>query len=869
MTDKPAASPHKYVVLKFGGTSVATAERWKTIADQAAARVAEGLRPVVVCSAVTKISDLLEKIVHASVAGDHEPLVEQMRARHLELAQGMGIDGAAILKEDFDEIGRLALGASLLREWNPRLKARVMATGELMSTKLGAAYLNKLGVKSSWVDARTCFLADDETGVPESRRLLNATVSDEKDAALVARFDQIAEPVLITQGFIARDGTGGTVLLGRGGSDTSAAYFAAKLSAVRCEIWTDVPGVFTADPRLVPSALLLRSVGYGETQEIASMGAKVLHPRCIAPCRKHRIPLQIRWTERPDYEGTVVAKHERGGESQVKAICHKRGVTLVSMDTTGMWQQVGFLADFFSVFKNRGLSVDLVSTSEMNVTCSLDAAANTLDAETMNALAADLKKLGKATIIPGCASVALVGRRIRAILHKLAPVLQVFEEHKIHLVTQAASDLNITFVVDEAQAERLVRSLHALLFGSRKPDAVFGVSWRELFEERAESQRSFADAWWKRRRDELLALAKEATPLYVYDEDTIRRSIEKLTAIKSVDRRLYALKANPNVDVLKQVAAAGMGFECVSPGEIERVLEAAPGVDRERILFTPNFAPRTEYQAAFDAGVRVTVDNLHPIEKWPETFKGRSIFLRLDPGKGRGHHDYVKTAGNQSKFGIALADLDKAIAATAKAGAKVVGLHAHVGSGHFDVDSWADTALALAAAAEQLPDVTVLDLGGGLGVPEKPGATALDLGALDETLARVKAANPRFQLWLEPGRYVVAEAGVLLGRVAQVKSKGGVVFVGSDVGMNTLIRPALYGAYHEIVNLTRLGEKATQTAQIVGPICESADVLGYGRVMPPAKEGDVLLIAVAGAYGRAMSSTYNLRAPAAEKWLKA
>ena len=158
----------------------------------------------------------------------------------------------------------------------------------------------------------------------------------------------------------------------------------------------------------------------------------------------------------------------------------------------------------------------------------------------------------------------------------------------------------------------------------------------------------------------------------------------------------------------------------------------------------------------------------------------------------------------------------------------------------------------------------VIDVGGGLGVPERGDQPGVDLAGLDTLLTAVRAAHPQLEVWLEPGRFLVATAGVLLARVTQLKAKGGVRFVGIATGMNSLIRPALYGAYHEIANLTRLDEPATELVSVVGPICESADVLGHDRLLPPTREGDVLLIANAGAYGHTMSSGYNLRAPAEE-----
>jgi diaminopimelate decarboxylase/aspartate kinase len=861
----PATS--RFVVLKFGGTSVATPERWQNILTEARKRLQEGVRPVIVCSAIAKASDQLEHLVREAVVGKHEVLLQQIKQRHLDLASKLTVDGTKVLAEELSELERLALGASLLRDLNPRLIARVMACGELMSTRLGAAYFNRNGLGTAWVDARECLVSVTEPGASEARRILSAQVDDAHDPALIKRFDELPQPVIISQGFIARDATGGAVLLGRGGSDTSAAYFAAKLDAVRCEIWTDVPGIFTADPRLIPSAQLLRTVGYSEAQEIASMGAKVLHPRSIAPCHRHKIPIEIRWVEHPDCEGTRITRSEKSGVAEVKAICHKKGVSLVSMDTPGMWQQAGFLADVFSCFKARGLSVDLVSTSEMNITVSLDAAANKLDPHTLEALLNDLSQYCQAKVIGPCAAVSLVGRGIRAILHRLGDVLELFEEQRIHLVSQAASDLNLTFVVDEDQAERLVHDLHSLLFAERRTGSGFGASWKQLCEGDTQGAATDVVGWWEGRTAELLALAAAATPLYVYNLETVQRSVADLRGLKAVDRLFYAMKANANVDVLRFLEKAGFGFECVSPGEIALVRELFPSIAPGRILFTPNFAPRSEYAAALELGAHVNIDNLYVLERWPELFKNRDIIVRLDPGYGSGHHAHVRTGGGQSKFGIPVDDLDQLAQLSEKASANIVGLHVHVGSGIFDPQTWSQNALFLVEAVERFPQVKVFDLGGGLGVPEKPGQAPLDLAAMDEALTKVKAANPRFEFWLEPGRYMVAQAGVLLGRVSQIKHKGEVLFVGTDVGMNTLIRPVLYGAHHQIFNLSRLGEKPRMTANVVGPICESGDVLGHSRRLPNTREGDVLLFATVGAYGRAMSSHYNLRDPAAERIL--
>jgi diaminopimelate decarboxylase/aspartate kinase len=855
-----------WVVLKFGGTSVSTLHNWRIIASEVSARLREGLRPLVVCSALAGVSNTLEKLISEALAGRHEPLLDSLVASHRALGAELGVDTDRLLGEHFEALRRVAAGISLLGEATPRLHARVLAEGELMSTRLGAAFLSAAGLDIGWLDARDLLLADPPAGPGEFRTYLSATCVHEPDPAWAEQLASLS-PALITQGFIAKNAAGETVLLGRGGSDTSACYLAARLRAARCEIWTDVSGMYSANPRQVPDARLLRALGYDEAQELASAGAKVLHPRCIGPVRRHGIPLHIRCTAHPDAEGTIISDGGQSDDARVKAIAARPGVTLISMDTAGMWQQVGFLADVFAAFKARGLSIDLVSTSEMNVTVSLDGAANTLDATTLHALLQDLEPYCRARVLGPCAAISLVGRNIRAILHRLGPALELFQEQRIHLVSQAASDLNLTFVVDVDQADRLVQQLHELLFQHAHTSAAFGPPWGETFGDA--HQEVTRPAWWATRSAELLELVREQSPLYVYDTATLQDAAQRLLSLGSVDRLLYAVKANPFAPVLRLLHELGLGFECVSPGEVEHVLNVLPGIHPADILFTPNFAPRAEYERALALGVRLTLDNLHPLQAWPELFRGAELFVRIDPGQPRGHHEHVRTAGAQSKFGIPPSRIEQLAQLVQRCGARVTGLHAHRGSGIRVHQEWARTARALTSVADLFPDVTVLDLGGGLGVPERPAHAPMDLQALDASLQAIKRGWPRFELWLEPGRFLVAEAGVLLATVTQLKSKGEASFVGIDAGMNSLIRPALYGAWHEIVNLSRLQHPASMVADIVGPICESGDTLGHARRIAAASEGDVLLIATTGAYGHAMSSHYNLRAPAAEVMLPA
>jgi diaminopimelate decarboxylase/aspartate kinase len=854
------ASP--WIVLKFGGTSVSTLANWRNIAHVARERRATGARILIVHSALSGITDRLEKLLESALRGEHQETLTFIEERHRKLCAELGIEVSAELQRHLTELGQVAAGLTLIGELSDRTRARVMSKGELMATEIGARFLRTQGLEVDWADARTMLKAEERRGASSKASILNATCSFSPDAELDQRLSKLA-PIVITQGFIASDEDNDTVLLGRGGSDTSAAYLAAKLSAQRLEIWTDVPGMFSANPRSMPTARLLRALHYDEAQEIASNGAKVLHPRCVLPARQFQIPLYVYATQTPDLEGTVITAD--GGDSgpRVKAICIKKGITLVAMDSPGMWHQVGFLADAFQIFKTHGMSVDLVSTSETNVTVSLDPQANTLDADLLGDLLADLSKLCRAQAIGPCTSVSLVGRNIRAILHQLGDAFELFAEQKVYLVSQAANDLNFTFVVDENQGDRLVEQLHDLLIRPTAGDKVLGPTWEQLFAKPVTGPAA-PTPWWVEKRGTLLDALGDKPCAYIYNREVVQSAARALKGIKSVSRVLYAMKANSNPELLRALHAEGIDMECVSRGEIERVLETLPDIDHSRILYTPNFADREEYAWAFHRGVTVTIDNLYALQSWPEVFADQNVFIRIDTGTGRGHHKHVRTAGEQSKFGVPISELD-AFARQAKVSrVRITGLHAHNGSGIFDISNWEQTGAVLADLAQRFPEVRVINVGGGLGVPERVGQPGVDLARLDAALSKIKEAHPRLEIWLESGRYLVAPGGVLLARVTQLKVKGEIHYLGIATGMNSLIRPALYGAYHEIVNLTRVTEPATQLANIVGPICESGDILGHDRLMPKTEGGDVLLIANAGAYGFAMASRYNLREPAPE-----
>jgi diaminopimelate decarboxylase/aspartate kinase len=852
----------RWIVLKFGGTSVSRRSRWDTIGKLAQARAdANDARVLVVVSALSHVTNALQAIADGSV--DLDAGLAALTARHRDFAIDLELDPDVVLGARLEALRALAadprVGARGL-DW----QAELLAQGELLSSTLGVAYLRSRGLDLGWCDARAWL---DAIALPNQNAWstrLSVSCRHLGNAEQRAGFAAQPNRLLLTQGFIARHADGGTAILGRGGSDTSAAYFGALLGAQCVEIWTDVPGIFSANPREVPDARLLARLDYAEAQEIATTGAKVLHPRAIAPCRDAGVPISILDTERPDLPGTRID----GGVTTVpgvKAISRRNGIVLVSMESIGMWQQVGFLADIFERFKRHGLSVDLIGSSETNVTVSLDPNDNLVSSNVLEALSADLAEVCRLKVIVPCAAITLVGRGMRSLLHRLSDIWAAFGRERVHLISQSSNDLNLTFVVDEADADGLIPLLHAQLIRSGampvQDPGVFGPSWRDIEFGRARRQ----VPWWQRRRQRLLNLAAQGTPRYVYDLHTIRQRARRLRAIDAIDTRYYALKANSHPDLLRAIEAEGYGFECVSLAEVERVFATFPQLDATRVLFTPSFAPRSEYEAAFARGVAVTLDNVAILERWPELLRGRAVWLRLDLGRGEGHHHKVRTGGSDAKFGLPVARLDAFVEAARKLDVRISGLHAHLGSGVDVATHWEDVYAQLAGLAEGIGTVETIDIGGGLPVSYRPDDQPFDIDAWAAGLASIKSAYPGFRLAIEPGRYLVAEAGVLLLRVTQVVEKVGVHRIGLDGGMNALLRPALYDAFHGIHNLSRPDDAATAVFDVVGPICESSDVLARQRALPKATaEGDIVLVANAGAYGMAMANTYNLRALPAE-----
>ncbi len=358
------------------------------------------------------------------------------------------------------------------------------------------------------------------------------------------------------------------------------------------------------------------------------------------------------------------------------------------------------------------------------------------------------------------------------------------------------------------------------------------------------------------------------SPLYAYDEDVVRERARALRAALTWPRSrvLYSCKANSNLAILRVVRSEGLGIDAVSPGEIFLALRA--GFRPADVWYTGNNAGDDELRYAIRRGVRIALDSIPQIDRVGRLAPGLPVALRVNPDVGEGHHDHVITGGPESKFGIWIDQLAEARRIARRRGLRIVGLHQHVGSGILDAEVFLDAMEVLLGVAAGWVGLEFLDAGGGLGVPYSPGQKPLDVARLGRLLsARFARFCRRYgrelELVLEPGRYVVAESGVLLAGVTAIKRTPGRVFVGTDSGFNHLVRHSLYGAHHEIVNASRV-RGPTEFAAVCGNVCESGDLFTHGREMTRFREGDVAAVLGAGAYGFSMSMQYNSRPRPAE-----
>lgn len=375
------------------------------------------------------------------------------------------------------------------------------------------------------------------------------------------------------------------------------------------------------------------------------------------------------------------------------------------------------------------------------------------------------------------------------------------------------------------------------------------------------------------------------TPLYVYNEETIRSKVREL--VQNIAHRplrvYYAAKANTNLTILKIIRNEGgesIGIDAVSPGEI--VLSLKAGFGPEQIIFTSTSVTDEEMKFAISKKVLVNCDSLSQLERYGKLNPNSKACFRINPDVGAGHHGHVITGGPESKFGIWVDDVPKAFAIAAKYGLKIVGIHQHIGSGILETDKFLTAMKVLLSVIgknkDKLRDLEFVDFGGGIGVPYRPDQKPIGLKEFGKAVSDLftnfcRSFGKKLALVIEPGRFIVAESGILLCTVNTIKQTPKHKFVGVDTGFHHLIRPMAYGSYHPILvvdNCIGNSSEKKEKVAVCGNVCESGDVFTrdehgiVDRELPPIREGDVLAILVAGAYGFSMASNYNSRPRPAE-----
>ena len=459
------------VVMKFGGTSVEDAVAMKRTASIVQGRRERGLMPVVVVSAMAKVTDQLIAAAAAAGRDDRDEALKisaKLRERHLSTAADLVngeqlVDVLSLLHHDFDALDDLLRGIAAVGELTARTNDLVVSFGERMSSRMVAAAFYELGLNGAHVDARTCIITDSTYGkaAPQEEAI---------EAKLVANVLPMIEagqtPVM--GGFIGSNAQGITTTLGRGGSDYTAALVGGGLHAGALEIWTDVNGIMTTDPRICPDALRVKTISFEEAAELAYFGAKVLHPATILPAVQKSIPVWVLNSRNPTNEGTKITAVAPHCSSPFKSIAAKKKLTIIDIVASRMLMAHGFLKAVFDVFDKYHCAIDMVSTSEVSVSVTVDSN------EQLPAICDDLSKIADVKYEGRKALVCLVGEDIRGHNGIAGRVFSAVSHVNLRMISQGASEINMSFMIEEEDVEEAIRSLHKAFFTN--PDkTVFDV----------------------------------------------------------------------------------------------------------------------------------------------------------------------------------------------------------------------------------------------------------------------------------------------------------------------------------------------------------------------------------------------------------
>lgn len=445
--------------MKFGGTSVGDVAAFERVNHIVSTQIER--RPVVVVSAMTKVTDALLAAFETAKKGDVAAAIASLGPhfdRHVEVSKHFIPEGSsnlfdAELQFARDELSDLLIRVSRRSLPLSMLKDAVVSYGEQLSSRLLSEVLKAKGVNARHVDSRRLIVTDDEFGAAqpiweETAELVGLELQPSVDGGEVA----------VMGGFIAANRAGETTTLGRGGSDYSAALVAAALHASELQIWTDVTGVMTCDPRICGEAKTIPVLSYEEAAELAYFGAKVLHPKTIKPAVDNSIPVRVCNTFEPDAVGTMVLADSAEAPNKIKSIAHKKNITILRITSARMLGSYGFMSALFQVFERFRTVIDVISTSEVSVALTLD---NTGE---LDKIVTELQRLGDVEVEPGYAVICVVGEGLRASTGLASKVFSTIEDINVALVSHGASSVNLTFVVKEEVVPDVIRRLHSAFF---------------------------------------------------------------------------------------------------------------------------------------------------------------------------------------------------------------------------------------------------------------------------------------------------------------------------------------------------------------------------------------------------------------------
>jgi len=461
------------IVMKFGGTSVQDAAAINQAATIVASRSERA--PIVVVSAMSRVTDTLIRMAVAArdrKVGTAISDLEALRLRHVSTARELleesrvTVDGRRLrdsveleIENQHRELENLIRSVSTLGELTARTQDAVVSFGERLSSVIITAVFQQRGLPAQLVDSRSFIITDDH---------FTGATPDVSEIARRAR--EVLMPLVqsgrvpVAQGFIGSTLEGVTTTIGRGGSDYTAALIGAALEAESIEIWTDVDGLMTTDPRVVPRAKRIRVISFAEASELSYFGARVLHPSTVLPAVEKAIPVHIYNTHNPSCEGTLIVAQPRASSALIKSIAFKRGVTIVNVTSTRMLLAYGFLRTIFEVFDRHETSVDVVTTSEVSVSMTLD------NTERLEGIKRDLSGIGEVAVERSKAIVCVVGDNLKFTPGVAARLFKAVDHTNVNMISQGASEINLTFVIDEAEVNRVVGLLHEEFFRDVDPD---------------------------------------------------------------------------------------------------------------------------------------------------------------------------------------------------------------------------------------------------------------------------------------------------------------------------------------------------------------------------------------------------------------